>query len=208
MVKAEKRTRTRKTAEDRSSDIIAAAKKRFSMAGFDGTSTRQIADDLGVAQSLLLYHFRNKDELWKAVMSQIFTHAAAIGQAEIGNSLSGDSKSLLLASVRGFIRVCQEEPDLHRLMTMEGRSRTPRLEWLAENYLKPAYKEATALIENCQRQGQVRAGDPTLFYYSIIAIAGSAFSFAPEIALLSPDSAPVDPKAVEAMISATLFVDQ
>ncbi len=207
MIAAEKPARTRKTAEDRSSEILAAAKKRFAVTGFEGTSIRQIADDLGVAQGLLLYHFKNKDELWKAVMAQIFSHSAEISQEEIRQALPDNPKSQLLAGIRGFIRVCQEEPDLHRLMTMEGRSKTPRLEWLAENYLRPSHGQAIALIQDCQNQGQVRAGDPTLLYYSIIAIAGSAFSFAPEIALLSPASTPVDPQAVEEMICATLFVN-
>lgn len=207
MTAGKQKIRTRRTAEDRCGEIIDAAKKRFAIAGFEGTSTRQIADDLGVAQSLLLYHFNNKDELWKAVMAQIFDRAAEISRNERSRSGASEPKAQLLAGIRSFILICQEEPDLHRLMTMEGRSKTPRLEWLAANYLKPTHKATIELIEECQRRGEVRNGDPTLFYYSIIAIAGSAFSFAPEIALLSPSSAPVDPRAIEDMIAATLFVE-
>ena len=37
--------------------IVSAARRSFATAGFEGASTRQIAADAGVAQSLLLYHF-------------------------------------------------------------------------------------------------------------------------------------------------------
>ncbi|WP_430416324.1 TetR/AcrR family transcriptional regulator [Parasphingorhabdus sp.] len=206
MPKSTKPKRTRRSAEDRRDEIIIAAKKRFAIAGFEGTTTRQIADDMGVAQSLLLYHFKNKDELWKAVMRQIFDRAFEIGKEEAAKAETIDPRSQLVAGIRGFVRVCQEEPDLHRLMTLEGRCRTDRLEWLAKNYLKPAHKRSVTLIEQCQKTGQVQAGDPTLLYYSIIGIAGTMFSFEPEIALLSPETTPPDPGAVEDRILATLFV--
>jgi len=198
--------RTRRTAQDRRDEIVEAAKKRFAIAGFDGTTMRQIADDLGVAQSLLLYHFANKDALWKAVMAKIFSHAIEIGRAEIAKAHPGDPKAQLLAGIRGFIRVCQEEPDLHRLMTLEGRFRSKRLEWLAENFLRPAHARSVRLIEECQKEGLIYAGDPTLLYYSIIAIAGTMFSFEPEISLLSPKTTPPDPNAIEDRIMAALFI--
>lgn len=206
MTSTTRQKRTRRSAEDRREEIIMAAKKRFAIAGFEGTTTRQIADDMGVAQSLLLYHFKNKDELWKAVMRQIFDRAFEIGKEEAAKAEAIDPKSQLVSGIRGFVRVCQEEPELHRLMTLEGRSRTERLEWLAENYLKLAHKKSVALIEQCQSTGQVKQGDPTLLYYSIIGIAGTMFSFEPEIALLNPNTTPPDPGAVEERVIAALFV--
>ncbi|MEP2990656.1 MAG: TetR/AcrR family transcriptional regulator [Parasphingorhabdus sp.] len=207
MPNATKSKRTRRSAKDRRDEIIVAAKKRFAIAGFEGTTTRQIADDMGVAQSLLLYHFENKEELWKAVMVRMFERAIAIGKEEAAKTEAIDPKTQLTTGVRGFIRVCQEEPDLHRLMTLEGRSKTDRLIWLAENYLKPAHARSIGLIEKCQKSGQVYAGDPTLLYYSIIGIAGTMFSFEPEIALLNPKTSPPDPIAIEGRIKAALFVE-
>lgn len=201
------KVRERRSAEDRRSEILEAAKKRFAVAGFEGTSTRQIADDLGVAQSLLLYHFANKNDVWQAVMTQIFDHVRAIARDELAKVKSNAPGEQLRAGIRAFIRICQEEPDLHRLMTTEGRSKTPRLEWLVDNFLSDGYGATVTLIRDCQKRGEVRSGDPTLLYYTIIAIAGSAFSYAPEMALLNPMSAPVDPKAVEKLIVASLFLE-
>ena len=91
-------------------------------------------------------------------------------------------------------------------MTLEGRCKTERLEWLAENYLKPAHARSVTLIKQCQKIAEVQAGDPTLLYYSIIGIAGTMFSFEPEIALLNPKTTPPDPGAIEERIMAALFV--
>lgn len=48
----------------------------------------------------------------------------------------------------------------------------------------------------------VRAGDSTLLYYSFIAIAGTAFSLAPEIRLISRNERAVDPSAIADLIRA------
>jgi AcrR family transcriptional regulator len=200
--------RTRRSAKDRRDEIMAAAKARFAIAGFDGTSTRQIADDLGVAQSLLLYHFKNKEEIWKAVMTQMFERSLAIQQEEFGQAEMKEPRELLRTAIRTIIRLSQDEPDLHRIMTIEGRSKTSRLEWLADAYLKRSHKLLTRLISECQTNGDARQGDPTLFYYNMVSMAGSSFSFTPEMALLSPASLPVDTQAIEEIICATLFYDQ
>ncbi|MEO0420382.1 MAG: TetR family transcriptional regulator [Pseudomonadota bacterium] len=197
--------RTRRSAADRRAQIILAAKSRFAVAGFEGTTTRQIADDMGVAQSLLLYHFENKDDLWKAVMTQIFEHASLVVREEFEAAEGPDPKSQLMAAIRAFIRMCMEEPDLHRLMTMEGRAHSDRLDWLAETYLKPLHDTSVALIAECQERGQVDPGDPTLLYYTILGIAGTLFSFTPEIGLLSPSSVPPDPNAVQERVCAAIF---
>lgn len=200
--------RIRRSAKDRRDEIMAAAKTRFAIAGFDGTSTRQIADDLGVAQSLLLYHFKNKEEIWKAVMTQIFERSLAIQQEEFGQADMAEPRELLRTAIRTLIRISQDEADLHRIMTIEGRSKTPRLQWLADKYLKRSYILLTRLITECQKNGDVRQGDPALFYYNMVSTAGSSFSLTPEMALLSPASVPVDPAAIEDIICATLFYDK
>jgi len=199
--------RVRRSAEDRRAEIIGVAKARFAIAGFEGTTTRQIADDMGVAQSLVLYHFENKSSLWKAVMTQIFEHSISIANEE-SDAAQKDAKSQLIAAIRAFIRMCIEEPDLHRLMTMEGRAHTERLEWLARAYLKPLHDQTVAVIKQCQTAGQVAPGDSTMVYYTILGIAGTLYSFVPEIGLLNPSSVPPDPQAVERRVCAAVFIDE
>src|SRR5664279_5420500 len=52
--------------------IVAAAADLFSERSFDGATTRDIAARAGVTQPLLNYHFRSKDELWRAAVDSLF----------------------------------------------------------------------------------------------------------------------------------------
>ncbi len=184
--------------------ILTAAKSRFAAAGFEGTSTRQIAEKAGVAQSLLLYHFASKDELWRAVMDAQFERADALRQAvTVSDSLSIEDR--LMAGVDAFITLCAEDPDLHRLMTIEGRSKSDRLEWLVETHLRRFFGPTRDLIVEGQKQGVIRNGDPVLLYYTIIAIAGSVFSFEPEMSLLEPRNNAQNRETVSALIRQVLF---
>ena len=187
--------------------IIGEARKRFASSGFAGASTRQIAEDAGVAQSLLLYHFGSKDVLWKAVMDDTFHRAQQIVDAFALNMEQKSTKERLLISVRSFIQICREMPDLHRLMTIEGRSKTDRLIWLAETHLKPMFKQSVDLIAKAQKEGTVKQGDPALIHYGFIAIAGMAYAFAPEISLMTGRKQQPDPDEVERLVSAFLFSD-
>lgn len=187
--------------------IMTAARRSFATVGFEGAATRQIAAEAGVAQSLLLYHFGSKDALWRAVMDQMF-EGLAIRMAESARQgRDGSLRDRLMAMIRAFIAVCADNADIHRIMTIEGRQTTERLTWLVERHLRANHAYATGLIKEGQAVGLIRRGDPTLLYYSFIAIAGTAFSLAPEIELISQSTKVVDPMAIETLIAALLFLE-
>lgn len=184
--------------------ILRAAKVRFAASGFDGASTRQVAEDAGVAQSLLLYHFASKDALWRAVMDGLFETAEKL--RVVGASRQGASiEDRLMAGVEMFIELCELDPDLHRLMTLEGRSKSDRLEWLVETHLRRFFEPTHDLIVEGQKAGIIRQGAPILLYYSIIAIAGTVYSFEPEMSLLEPNNRAQDREAVSDIIRTVLF---
>ena len=62
--------------------IIDAAVDAFSELGFHGASTREIAARAGTNQGLITYHFRSKDELWRAAAERIFS-GNFIGEADV-----------------------------------------------------------------------------------------------------------------------------
>ena len=186
--------------------IIAAARRSFAASGFDGAATRRIATDAGVAQSLLLYHFGSKDALWRAVIDDLFAALNRKMGVAARDSRGGTIRERLMAVIRAFIALCVEDADIHRIMTIEGRQPSERLTWLVERHLRANYRQACELIAQGQAAGCVRSGDPTLLYYAFIAIAGTAFSLAPEIRLVSGNERAVEPEAVEQLIAALLFV--
>ncbi len=196
------------SAGDARERIMAAARKSFASAGFEGAATRQIAAEAGVAQSLLLYHFKSKDALWRAVIDQMFGDLNGRMAVAARRARGVSVRERLMSVIRAFIDLCAEDADIHRIMTIEGRQPTDRLRWLVDQHLRDNYRAACAMIQEGQALGVVRPGDPTLLYYSFIAIAGTAFSLAPEIELVSGNAVVVDPAAIERLITTLLFVGE
>ena len=58
-------------AERTRRQILAAAERRFADAGFEGTRLDDIADDIGMVGSAILYHFADKRELYRAVRDDL-----------------------------------------------------------------------------------------------------------------------------------------
>src|SRR5512140_3288182 len=68
-------THVRVTAEDRRQQLIGVAKELFAARGFEGTTTRELAERAGVNEALIFRHFPSKDELyWAVLQHMIATH--------------------------------------------------------------------------------------------------------------------------------------
>jgi AcrR family transcriptional regulator len=51
--------------------LLDAALEMFASVGYDATSTAEIARRAGMAQSIVHYHFRSKDDIWKEAMTHM-----------------------------------------------------------------------------------------------------------------------------------------
>src|SRR5437773_7874928 len=60
---------TRLNSEDRRAAIIKAVQRVFAEKGFDGTTTRELAEEAGVSEALLFKHFPNKEALYSAMQT-------------------------------------------------------------------------------------------------------------------------------------------
>jgi TetR/AcrR family transcriptional regulator len=165
--------------------IVEAAREAFSTMGFEGASLRRVAKEAGVQHQLATYYFKTKEELWMAVMDEL-----AVGFfARLGDRIRGlegvDAATKLRLVVREFVKYSAENPQLHRLMTMEGRRESERLVWLIRRHVSRFFAISTKLIREAQALGVVRSGDPGQLHYCAIGIATAAFSLAPEYKLVT-----------------------
>lgn len=170
--------------------IIRSARQCFAAQGFAGTSTRQIADLAKVAQSLLLYHFKSKEGLWREVMADSFRHALRVLNDAAIAEPSKNATAQLLAGVRALVDVCASDPDFHRLLIFESREPNQRFAWLMDNYFRQMVDRGAHFIRAAQEEGTVRDGDPYLLYYGLLSIIGSLFSLAPEMEMATGRKAP------------------
>lgn len=70
-----------KEAEERRNEILDAADELFGRKGFDGTSTNDILEKVGIARGTLYYHFKSKEDILDALIQryeeQMYSAAAA-----------------------------------------------------------------------------------------------------------------------------------
>lgn len=62
--------RTIKEAEERKNEILDAVDELFSQKGYDGTSTNDILEKVGIARGTLYYHFKSKEDIMDALIER------------------------------------------------------------------------------------------------------------------------------------------
>ena len=100
--------------------IKEAAGTLFTEKGFGRTTTREIATAAGVNLALVNYHFRSKDELFKAVMMETVESFVKQLRVLLNNEKSFDEK--LDEVVNNYIDLLLVRPDLPIFMLSELRN--------------------------------------------------------------------------------------
>ncbi|WP_098747692.1 TetR/AcrR family transcriptional regulator [Paenibacillus sp. EZ-K15] len=59
-----------KKAEERRNEILDAADELFAQKGFDGTSTNDILEKVGIARGTLYHHFKSKEDIMDALIDR------------------------------------------------------------------------------------------------------------------------------------------
>lgn len=186
--------------EDGRARILAAALEVFSTSGFEGASLRRIADQAGVMHQLVVYHFKTKDALWRAVITAILGDNAgrfAVWREQIRAESPAQA---LRTMVREFVAFAARRPEFHRIATFEGRADNARIHWLIETYMRPYFEVSTGLIRDAQAAGAARPGDPGQLHYAVIGLATQSFVFAHEYRTVTGLD-PFDPGEIEKTVN-------
>ena len=160
--------------------LLDAALEAFSENGFKGTSTRNIAERAGVHHPLITYHFKNKDELWRAAADRIFTEFNA-ALAAAAQALAGDCpKARMSALIRAYVHYAAGQPALHKIMVQEASQPSQRLDWLIDTHIRPLFDAAVAEIKVLQERGVAPPGDTKLLFNMIRVSSGALLALSLE----------------------------
>ncbi len=129
-----------KQREETRSRILEAALRVFSDYGFAAAGTREIANQAGVNQGLITYHFKSKDILWREAANKIFSEARTTVVEEVLRNANVDKRTLQKNMVKAYVRFVAKRPELLRFMVEEGKQPSERVRWLVDNHLKPMYE--------------------------------------------------------------------
>ncbi len=134
--------RERQKAETRQS-ILDGAIECFATLGFDGTNFREITQRCGADRPLILYHFKNKENLWKAaveLVEQRFTRQFEHNYQPEQQVLNSDRERIAYL-MDSFIDALITVPAYGQILLREGCSEGPRMEWLARHFAPTAALE-------------------------------------------------------------------
>ena len=161
--------------------LLDAAVEAFSENGFKGTSTRDIAERAGVHHPLITYHFKNKDQLWRAAADHIFSAFTRSLAAAVEEHRQMCPKSRMSTLIRVYVNYAKEHPALHKVMVQEASYPNPRLDWLIETHLKPLFEVTFSMLEKLQELGVAPSGNPALLFSMIRLSSGGLLALGNEL---------------------------
>jgi TetR/AcrR family transcriptional regulator len=176
---------TRPSADPTRDRILAAAVDLFSERSFDGATTREIAQRAGVTQPLLNYHYKSKDDLWRAAVDSLFDLLGRAMDDRIHGLRGVDELTSAKLRVREFITFSARNPQLHRLITQECKADGPRMDYLVEHHVRPLYESTVELFEHLARDGVVPPIAAPHLYYILTGAGPTMFVLGPECRRLS-----------------------
>ena len=161
--------------------LLDAALEAFSENGFKGTSTRDIAERAGVHHPLITYHFKNKEELWRAAADRVFSEFTAVLIDARRDAAHRSPRERMASMIRTYVRYAAKKPALHKLMLQESSRSSSRLDWLIDMHLRPLYLSVVDELKPLQESGIAPAGDPALLFNLIRVTSGGTLALALEI---------------------------
>jgi len=160
--------------------LLDAALEAFAESGFQGTSTRNIAARAGVHHPLITYHFKNKDELWRAAADKVFSDfnmaLAAAAAAQAGEC----PKARMSALIRAYVHYAAGRPAMHKMMVQEASRPSQRLNWLIATHIRPLFDAAVEEFKVLQERGVAPAGNPKLLFNMVRVSSGALLALSLE----------------------------
>ncbi|MEM9703372.1 MAG: TetR/AcrR family transcriptional regulator [Planctomycetota bacterium] len=165
--------------EETRDQIVGAALTALSELGFDGASTRTIAELANVSQGLLTYHFKSKDELWQAAANHLFAlHDDWMDRATLKRG-TVEPRVRQREFVRRLVHFHARHPEFARFIATYGRTDDARSKWLAETHLVRTYQRVADVLEDTPAEDLPHA------FYVLAGASGSLFSAGNECKLVT-----------------------
>ncbi|TMA23440.1 MAG: TetR/AcrR family transcriptional regulator [Deltaproteobacteria bacterium] len=195
-------SRPRLPAEDRRSQLIAAALEIFAEQGFHGTPTRELARHAGVSEALVFHHFPTKEALIHAMIDALgFKEQLAMMEQHLVRIPPRDA---LVRLAEQFLTRLRDEPGIFRVV-FSGLVETPHLAGeFYRNFLSRLLELETRLFERAYAERAARTGAAPRSHRDLAVVArsfhGSLLFYNVAAAVARVEKLPSDPAALAAAI--------
>jgi AcrR family transcriptional regulator len=157
--------------------FLGAAFSMFAERGYDATTLRELARDLGVSHNLLNVRFGLKANLWKASVDWRMVEASTTVVAAFDGD--GDAEQRLRDLVRRFCEWATENRDIVAISYHEGQRDSWRLEYIVQSFIRPFQIRLDALIDEVRAVRPVHALSTTALMALLVQGVGFYFAARP-----------------------------
>jgi len=150
--------------------ILKEASNLFSELGYKSASVRKIAAKVGIRESALYNHFKNKEEIFLTIAKDIFTTPLQINPEDI-NEEAKRGKAFLnkFATQYKLITFDKNSEKMFRLLLIELFSNNQ----LREKFISEFHDKNIKLLSNAffvmMQEGIIKSNDPMLLSYEFLS---------------------------------------
>ncbi len=170
--------------------ILKASMELFSEYGYKAASVRKIAAKVGIRESALYNHFTNKEEIFKAVASTLFSTPTSASQSERSVAeRAKDGKKFLFSFIVGYKLMTFDAKNerLFRILMIELLQNKTIRESFKSEFHNNNIKMLSEAFFVMMQEDIVRSGDPKLMATEFLS---PLFYLRLQVTLLKIDNEP------------------
>jgi AcrR family transcriptional regulator len=159
----------RRRPADRPAEILAAALEVFAERGFHSARLEEVAKTAGVSKGALYLYFETKADLFRAVVRDAISPNLDQVKAMAAAAAPFDQAARLgLGLLARKVVTDRRITGVVKLVIAESRNHPELATIWHETVVEPGVTLMSGLIAEAQKRGEVRAGDPRLFAFSLM----------------------------------------
>jgi len=144
--------------------ILLAARTEFVLQGYKGATIQSIADRAGLPKANILYYFKNKENIYHAVLEETLDMwDQGIGDIEANEGPKVAIEKFIAAKVR----MSFNQPEASKMYAMEIIQGAPHLKDFTRTYLRQWVREKAKLFQQWIDNGEMANVDPVHLIFLI-----------------------------------------
>jgi TetR/AcrR family transcriptional regulator len=150
------------SAEDRKAQILKTATDLFAHQGFEGTTTRQIAEHANVNEAIIFRHFPTKEDLYWAVIESQCSLSEGREQIERQLTSGGELRQVFVNVAEDFLRRREQDDKLGRLLLFSALENHRLSHRFFQSHIAELYERLADYIRERIAEGEIREVDPVM----------------------------------------------
>jgi AcrR family transcriptional regulator len=162
-------------SDERRGQILRVATDLFARQGYNGTTTREIAAEVGVEETILFRLFPSKRDLYWAVIDAKTRSMSGREELEAQLDADADERKVFVAIAEDILERNTRDSTLTRLLLFSGLEAHELSQRFFQIYIATYYEALARYIERRIQQGAYRRVDPLLSARSFLGMVFNYF---------------------------------